>query len=191
MSAPHDPSSTPKSQRPSAKRPLVYSSTTENPAIGSQHKIISYELLNQLSERSLAMHLFRSFQNVMSVQESMWEELKDWLRNKMDVLEKFGWENDGDTEEPDIRQKFETLLERYQGDMQIRISLWCSLTALGWDLPWKEPVSKAEYIEEEGIHIAIKKAMESASDEDMQTPCRSARVLVGWKSIPKDSNDLG
>ena len=68
-----------------------------------------------MSERSLAMHLYRSFQNVMSTQESMWEELKDWVRNKSDVLEELGWESDGDSEELNVRRKFEKLLERYQG----------------------------------------------------------------------------
>jgi hypothetical protein len=73
--------------------------------------------------------------------------------------------------------------------MQVRISFWCSLTELGWDLPPKEPVSKAEYIEEERIHKAIKEAMESAKDEDTQTPCRSVRVFLGYKEIPQYSND--
>jgi len=126
----------------------------------------------------------------MSTQESMWEEMKDWVRNKRDVLKELGWENDSDLEEPSIRRKFETLLKRYQGDMQTRISFWCSLTELGWDLPPKEPLSKAEHIEEERMHKAIKVAMESASEEDMQTPCRSTRILVGFKENPKYSNDF-
>jgi hypothetical protein len=45
----------------------------------------------------------------------MWEELKDWVRNKRDVLKELGWENDSDLEEPSIRRKFDTLLKRYQG----------------------------------------------------------------------------
>jgi len=93
----------------------VYSSTTENPSIGPDAKTVPENLLNGLSERSLAMHLFRSFQNVMSTQESMWEELKDWVRNKSGFLKELGWDNDDDLEEPSIRRKFETLLERYQG----------------------------------------------------------------------------
>jgi hypothetical protein len=97
------------------QRPLVYSSTADNPAIGPQDKMMSYQVLNQLSERSLAMHLFRSYQNVMSIQESMWEELKDWVRNRKDVLKELGWENDNDLEETSIRRKYETLLERFQG----------------------------------------------------------------------------
>ena len=35
--------------------------------------------------------------------------------------------------------------------MQSRVSLWCSLTGIGWVLPPREPLSKAELIEEERI----------------------------------------
>lgn len=70
-------------------------------------------------------------------------------------------------------------------DMHMRISFWCSLTELDFHLPPKEPLTKAEHIEEERIHKAIKEAMQSASDEDLQSPCRSVRVIVGFKKIPK------
>jgi len=73
--------------------------------------------------------------------------------------------------------------------MLTRISFWCSLTELGWDLPPKEALSKAELIEEERIHKAMKEAMDSASEEDLQTPCRSTRVIIGFKAIPKNSDD--
>lgn len=45
----------------------------------------------------------------------MWEELKDWVRNKKGTLKELGWESDGDLEEPNIRHRFEALLEKYQG----------------------------------------------------------------------------
>lgn len=65
--------------------------------------------------------------------------------------------------------------------MQTRISFWASLTERGFKLPLKEPLTKAEHIEEERIHKAIKEAMQSASEEDLQTPCRSVRVIIGFK----------
>lgn len=43
----------------------------------------------------------------------MWEELKDWVRNKGDRLKDLGWDDD-DTLEPNTRRKYEALLERYQ-----------------------------------------------------------------------------
>lgn len=76
----------------------------------------------------------------------------------------------------------------HYSDMLTRISFWCSLTeTFAWGLPPKEPLTKAEHIEEEGIHKAIKEAMESASDDDLQTPCRSSRLIIGFKKIR--SND--
>jgi len=115
LSTPYDSSLPSRGHGLQPKRPLVYSSTTENPSIGPEGKTVPENLLNGLSERSLAMHLFRSFQNVMSTQESMWEELKDWARNKADVLRELGWDNDDNLEEPSIRRNFEALLEKYQG----------------------------------------------------------------------------
>lgn len=71
-----------------------------------------------------------------------------------------------------------------------RVSLWCSLTELGWDIPPKEPLSKAEHIEEERIHRAIKEAMKSATEADMQAPCRSVRAMIGYKEIPRYPKDF-
>lgn len=68
-----------------------------------------------MKERSLAMHLYRSFQGVMGVQESMWEELKDWVRNKADVLSELGWDDEVIGDEDDhVRSRFERLLKRYE-----------------------------------------------------------------------------
>lgn len=71
----------------------------------------------------------------------------------------------------------------YSRDMQTRVSLWCSLAELGWELPPKEQLSKAEHNEEERIHAAIREAMKSATAADMQAPCRSARGMIGYKSV--------
>lgn len=62
-----------------------------------------------------------------------------------------------------------------------RVSFWCSLTELGWTLPPREPLSKAEHIEEERIHAAIKEAMKSATEDDMRQPARTTRVIIGFK----------
>ena len=66
-------------------------------------------------------------------------------------------------------------------DMHIRMSLWTSLTSLGWDLPSREPLSKAELIEEERIRESMMRASKYVTLDDVQTPCRSVRVLVGYK----------
>jgi hypothetical protein len=65
--------------------------------------------------------------------------------------------------------------------MQARVSLWCSLTGIGWLFPAREPLSKAELIEEERIRESISEARKLAYEEDRQLPCRSVRILVGYK----------
>lgn len=76
--------------------------------------LVPMDRLESLSERSLAMHLHRSFQIVMASQEAMWEELKDRIRNRKDELLPFGWDDDEELEELQSRKKFEKLVERYQ-----------------------------------------------------------------------------
>lgn len=66
--------------------------------------------------------------------------------------------------------------------MHARVSLWCSLSGLGWPIPPREPLSKAELIEEERIRRGMLEARKFASVDDFQIPCRAARVLVGYKS---------
>jgi hypothetical protein len=71
--------------------------------------------------------------------------------------------------------------------MHARISLWCSLSELGWPLPAREPLSKAELIEEERIHNAMIEAKDYASVEDLQSISRSGRGLIGYKSTSDTS----
>lgn len=93
------------------QRDLFYRVLGENVAAGD----IFQEHLTQLSERSLAMQLWRAFLQVMGTQEAMWDELKDWLRNKSDQAKALGWDDDGEEPEgPEIRLKFEALLETYR-----------------------------------------------------------------------------
>jgi hypothetical protein len=66
--------------------------------------------------------------------------------------------------------------------MQIRVALWASLVNFGWPTPKREPLSKAELIEEERVRQAMVEARKLATPEDFQTPCRTTRVLIGYKS---------
>ena len=68
-------------------------------------------------------------------------------------------------------------------DMHIRIALWTSLTGLGWPIPTREPLSKAELIEEERIRESMLKASRFVTPEEIQTSCRSVRVLIGHKTL--------
>ncbi|KIK70686.1 hypothetical protein GYMLUDRAFT_210055 [Collybiopsis luxurians FD-317 M1] len=143
--------------------------------------LVARQQLDSLNERSLAMHLFRSYNYVLGCQEALWEELKDRIRNRKEELEPFGWEDEEEFEEIQNRKKFERLLERYRSDMQSRISFWCSLQEIGWTQPVREPLTKAELIEEERMREAMLQARRNTTSEDQQMPCRSVRVLVGFK----------
>lgn len=74
------------------------------------------------------------------------------------------------------------MLRKECRDMQARVSLWCSLAELGWPVPPREPLSKAELVEEERLHHAMLEARRYASEDDLQTYCRSVRSFVGSKS---------
>lgn len=67
-------------------------------------------------------------------------------------------------------------------DMHARVSFWCSLAELGWPVPPREPLSKAELVEEERLHHAMLEARRFASEDDLLTYCRSVRSFVGSKS---------
>ncbi|KAJ7727817.1 hypothetical protein DFH07DRAFT_757514 [Mycena maculata] len=167
----------PKTPAPFKSYVLDMGMDTEEPALSALRT-----RLNQLNERSLAMHLYRSYQLVLACQEEMWEELKDRIRNRKDELKPFGWDDDEELEELQSRKKFELLIDRYRTDMQTRTALWCSLTGIGWLFPPREPLSKAELIEEERIRAAMMEARTfDDSDDEPPAPCRSLRVLVGYK----------
>ncbi|KAF9056098.1 hypothetical protein BJ165DRAFT_1430860 [Panaeolus papilionaceus] len=163
------------------KRFTIDNSANEREDSALPHSLFPVEQLNSLSERSLAMHLYRSYQSVLACQEAMWDVLKDRIRNRKHELVPFGWEDDEELEELQSRKKFEKLVERYRSDMQARISLWCSLDVMGWPLPAKEPLSKAELIEEERLRENMIEARKQATVEEMQRPCRAIRVVLGYK----------
>jgi hypothetical protein len=66
-------------------------------------------------------------------------------------------------------------------DMRARTSIWYSMTELGYNLPKREPLHKAELLEEERIRKAILDAHTQAREEDFDVPCRVIRVFVGFK----------
>jgi hypothetical protein len=89
-------------------------SATECDADAPSQGLFPVERLASLNERSLAMHLYRSYQSVLACEEAMWEELKDRIRNRKDELLPFGWYDDEDLEELASRKKFERLVDRYR-----------------------------------------------------------------------------
>lgn len=96
------------------KRFMLDSSLTESESALPPGSLFPMGRLASLSERSLAMHLYRSFQVVLASQEAMWEELKDRIRRRKHELLPFGWDDDEELEELQSRKKFEKLIERYR-----------------------------------------------------------------------------
>jgi hypothetical protein len=66
-------------------------------------------------------------------------------------------------------------------DMRARMSMWYSMTELGYALPRREPLAKAELLEEERRRKAILDARAQAREEDFDVPCRIIRVFIGFK----------
>lgn len=68
-------------------------------------------------------------------------------------------------------------------DMHMRVSMWHLLTNHGWELPRRDALSKAEYLEEQRFRRAMIEAHQQAKEDDMRRPSRSVRLLVGQKVI--------
>jgi hypothetical protein len=96
------------------KRFMLDGSLSESEIAAPPRSLFPLEQLQSLSERSLAMHLYRSYQSVLACQEAMWEELDDRIRNRKEELLPFGWSDDEELEELQNRTKFERLVERYR-----------------------------------------------------------------------------
>ena len=66
--------------------------------------------------------------------------------------------------------------------MQVRMSLWCSLAEYGWAVPPRS-LTKAELVEEARLYQAMLEARPKRYEEELNTPSRSARMLVGFKEV--------
>ena len=71
----------------------------------------------------------------------------------------------------------------FHSDMHVRMSLWHSLVHFGWDYPQRDPMSKAEEMEEIRLREDILMARRKAGAENEREPsCRAVRILVGAKA---------
>ncbi len=99
---------------PLQHRYMVDSSVIEDNTHLPPGSLFPVDQVRKLNDRSLAMHLYRTYQFVLACQEAMWEELKDRIRNRKHELLPFGWDDDEELEELQSRKKFEKLIERFQ-----------------------------------------------------------------------------
>lgn len=65
--------------------------------------------------------------------------------------------------------------------MQVRLSFWRSLEDVGWVFPPRDPMTKAEIVEEERLRESLMEGCKKATKEDMSQTCRAMRVIVGYK----------
>lgn len=54
---------------------------------------------------------------------------------------------------------------------------------MGWELPPHSQMSRPEALEEERLREAMIEAQKSATEEDLETPLRTFRLIVGVKGV--------
>ncbi|KZT75057.1 hypothetical protein DAEQUDRAFT_19481 [Daedalea quercina L-15889] len=168
-----------------AARPSVPSGdlrTDDSSSLGDA-LLFPMDAILSMPERTLNMQLFRALGLVMSVKEAMWEELCERVRRPAEgrrLREACGWE-DADFAEAPLREKFEGWVERYRTDVRARVSLWHSMVLTGWQFPRRDPITRAEMLEEERLRQDILEARKHAREEDLMGYSRSLRLLVGTK----------
>ncbi|KAI0274995.1 hypothetical protein BC834DRAFT_965444 [Gloeopeniophorella convolvens] len=163
-------------------------SPSETPTLDNAllaQSVVPVAALAKLGERTRAMNLYRSFLNVLGCREAMWEELKNLHRSRRTALVELGWENKP-WDDKDARKRFDDLFGLFESDMHARVSMWYSMTELGYTFPRREPLLKSEVLEEERIRKAILDARAQAREEDFDVPCRVIRVFIGFKEADGD-----
>ncbi|GBE77747.1 hypothetical protein SCP_0106290 [Sparassis crispa] len=154
----------------------------EGTRLGPAFQLFALDELQKLDENSLYMHLFSAVRRVLSVKEAMWEELINRVVKRDESLRKYGWTAADDYTEDSSRRKFDALVHQYDKDMRVRISLWHSLVRYGWEYPPRDPLSKAEVMEEERIRQDLLRARRSANGGELNACSRCIRLILGEKS---------
>jgi hypothetical protein len=54
---------------------------------------------------------------------------------------------------------------------------------MGWELPPHSPMSRPEALEEERLRQAMIEAQKLETEEDLQTPLRTFRIIIGIKGV--------
>lgn len=67
--------------------------------------------------------------------------------------------------------------------MQIRFSFGSSLVGKGWPVPVREPLTKAQRLEQERLSNALENALRGSSSKEPPRSCRVMRGLWGYKTF--------
>ncbi|KAI0756792.1 hypothetical protein C8Q80DRAFT_1215626 [Daedaleopsis nitida] len=169
----------------SGKRPsvMLLASPEDSTSLGGNFAsdIVPVERVQSQDEHTQYMHLFRTFTYVLSIKEAMWDELLVRVHAKDERLRRYGW-RDEDYNEQTSRAIFDYAVELYESDMRGRIALWNSAVQNGWDLPSRDPPSKAEVMEQMHLRREIMEAQRLAElNDEPEQPARVFRILIGHK----------
>lgn len=134
----------------------------------------------------LALHLWRSLQNVLACREAMWEELEDRLVGRSDELIGLGWKPySGDrldeNEKRCNRAQFDELFEYYTRDMNIRLAWGNYLDETGWSWPSENSHTRAEHYQRDRLYTAFEEAQKQGLLAAPEEPCRVFRAMHGFK----------
>ncbi|OCH94707.1 hypothetical protein OBBRIDRAFT_769045 [Obba rivulosa] len=160
------------------ERPAVVSLNAEESSSIGGVELFPMKELSSLDEHSLYMQLYRAAGIVFATREAMWEELAEKVVKRDKTLHLYGW-GDADFTIDASRRKFDALMGSYMSDMRARIALWHSLVKNGWEYPRRDPLSKAEAVEEERLRHDILEARRVAKEKELTTFCRQVRLAVG------------
>lgn len=69
----------------------------------------------------------------------------------------------------------------FYSDMRGRIALWHCAIQGGWEMPARDPSSKAEAMEELSLRREILEAQRVSDTGEPEPPCRRFRILIGHK----------
>ncbi|KAJ3552053.1 hypothetical protein NM688_g4360 [Phlebia brevispora] len=154
----------------------------ETTEMGGQaaYDLFCMDVIANLDEHAAYAHLKRMAGLVNSAKEAMLDELMALVVQGDRTLERYGWEEEDYTEEIS-REKFNLLWEQYIMDLNARISLWHPMMQYGWRYPRRDPMTKAELLDEERIRQAIIQARRFARPDEIQPTMRAIRLLVGAK----------
>ncbi|KAH9942928.1 hypothetical protein B0H21DRAFT_866139, partial [Amylocystis lapponica] len=138
-----------------------------------------------LCEHSPSMQLYRALWIVLGMKEAMFEELMVRVARGDGVLAAYGWGAgagaDSEAAAGAVRGAPGAVQEVRGVDVMVRIALWNSLVLQGWPFPRRDPLSKAEQMEEERLRQEILEARQAANEEELKDVVRSVRVIVGQK----------
>ncbi|KAF8502554.1 hypothetical protein BU17DRAFT_101935 [Hysterangium stoloniferum] len=163
---------------------IAFFSDTELTNVSSKRQkcveILPEERL-RVTAGTLGLNLYRSWQGVMACREAMWDEFQLALEARDPLLDLLQWEHKSSN-----REKFDSLMERYQLDMEARYPISNALVS---DLNWKAPKRSLTLDEKKTLRMVAevrRDVLRLEKSNVLEVPegshiCRKARMFVARK----------